>query len=114
LIAFEDGVSAPHVSTAVETNRVTEGIYTVTPYFSGPGYEWENRMTSYRRLLEFTLGSSPHCRADLQNDPYFALVKGQRADAEARLSTLPADRRAFLRRKLDAPAPAAPASPEVE
>jgi hypothetical protein len=104
LIQFEEGSPAPHIETAVETNRVPDSIYTVAPYFGGPAYEWENRFTYYRRLLQFTLGSSPHCRTDLEDDPYFALARGQRAQAEARFASLPADRRAFLERKLAAPA----------
>jgi hypothetical protein len=58
------------------------------------------------------LGRSPHCRTDLENDPCFLLAKGQRAQAEARFASLPADRRAFLERKLTAPAPPPPPKPD--
>jgi hypothetical protein len=78
LIQFEPGSSAPQIATAVETHLVPDSISTVAPYFTGPAYEWDNRMTDYRRLLQFLFVSSPHCRTDLENDPYFALVKGQR------------------------------------
>ena len=114
LVHFDEEATRPDIATAVEDNRMgARGIYTVAPFFSGPAYEWSNRIESYRNLLQFLFGDSPNCRTDLQDDPYFEIVRGQRAKAELRLSSLPPDRREFLKRKLAAPPPS-PSDDDIE
>jgi len=101
------------VTTALENSHMLErGIYTVEPFFKSPGYEWTNRLTSYGNLLRFAFGSSPHCRTDLVDDPYFLIGKGERKLAQERLASLPPDRRAFVERKLAAPPPPPPPKPD--
>ncbi len=120
LVDFTPDATEPRsadVTLAVEDNRSGErGIYAVRPFFQSDHYDWSNRLSSYANLFRAILGKSPYCRTDLQDDPYFLILRGDRAGAHQRLASLPADRREFLQRKLDAPPPTpkAPAADDAE
>jgi hypothetical protein len=120
IVEFSPDATRPRsvqVRLALEDNRAGKrGIYAVEPFFRSDHYDWHNRLRSYANLFRAIAGKSPHCRNDLQDDPYFLILRGDRARAQQSLASLPADRRDFLQRKLDAPPPPpkAPAADEPD
>lgn len=85
--------------TLVEDNRLgVSGIYGVTPLLKGLiDGELASRLRSYWLIVKYTF--SPYNRRDLQQDPYFLLIRGELTEFERHVNELPQARREFLLKK---------------